>query len=73
MSSSRHRSARYTFWLLVALLSSAHFAVQLGIQIVYIHGRRQPGWLAMLGFPHKQGLQKLQVRCAAHTVLPPHL
>lgn len=38
-----------------------HFALQLSAQILYLHNRQAPPWLAVLGFPNKRGLQKLEV------------
>lgn len=58
------RSARYTFWLTISLLAALDFALQLGVQIVYIRNVHHPPWLAILGFPPKPSLQKLQARCS---------
>ena len=55
-------TARYTFWVTIALLAAVHFSLQLTAQIVYIRNGSQPKWLAILGFPNKRSLQKLQVR-----------
>ena len=54
-------SARYAFWVSISLLAAVHFALQLAIQILYIHNPHQPSWLGVLGFPRKISLQKLQV------------
>jgi hypothetical protein len=59
---SGHYSARYTFWVTISLLAAIHFALQLAAQIVYFHNDSEPQWLAILGFPNKHSLQKLQVQ-----------
>jgi hypothetical protein len=58
---SGQQGPRYAFWLTISLLAATHFALQLAIQILYIHNSFQPKWLAILGFPHKHSLEKLQV------------
>lgn len=63
------KPSRYTFWLVVFLLAAIHFALQLAAQILYMQAGEKgegPRPLVVLGFPNKNGLQKLQVSFLCH-------
>jgi hypothetical protein len=56
----RQPSTRYSFWLTISLLASLHFALQLAVQILYLHHDHEPAWLSIMGFPNKPSLGKVQ-------------